>query len=121
MDDVVRTIVEIGGSYDEVAQCLLEAKRKEYLEPRVVVDALPRVNRSHGSKDGGQSAETPPEEDIRKVASPMPDLFRDRSAGDPGDDDWENGDGKSRSQPDVEPASDKNDQGGFLGKVKEWF
>jgi hypothetical protein len=121
LDDVVRTIVEIGGSYDEVAQCLLEAKRKEYLEPRVVVDALPRVNRSRGSGKGGQPAETPAEDDARKVASPMPDLFRDHSADGPGDDNWENGDRESRSQPDVEPASDKKDQGGFLGKVKEWF
>ena len=80
LDDVVRTIVEVGGSYDDVAQCLLDAKRKEYLEPRVVVDALPRVNRVHRREDNGETAETAAEEDTRKVASPMPDLFRDRPA-----------------------------------------
>ena len=121
LDDVVRTIVEIGGSYDEVAQCLLEAKRKEYLKPRVVVDALPRVNRSRRTGDRSQPAQTPAEEDVRKVASPMPDLFRDRSADDSGDDSWDNGDRADRAQPDVEPSSDKNDRGGFLDKVKEWF
>lgn len=121
LDDVVRTIVEVGGSYDEIAQCLLEAKRKEYLEARVVVDALPRVNRVHRRADSSPTAEPAAEDDARKVASPMPDLFRDRSADGGEDEKWENGDRESSQPPNVDPSSDEKDGGGFFGKVKEWF
>ncbi|MCU0871586.1 MAG: flagellar basal body P-ring protein FlgI [Pirellulaceae bacterium] len=121
LDDVVRTIVEVGGSYDDVAQCLLEAKRKEYLDARVVVDALPRVNRTHRRTDSSQTAEAPAEDDVRKVASPMPDLFRDRSADSGEDEAWESGDRESHQPPDVDPSSDEKEDGGFLGKVKAWF
>jgi len=119
LEDVIRTIVQIGGSYDEVAECLQEAKRKEYLEPRVVVDALPRVNREYRRGNGDPSEETPSEEDARQVASPLPDMFRDRSAGD--DDNWDVGDRDSRRKPDVEPATVNSDSGGFFGRMKGWF
>jgi len=121
LDDVVRTIVEVGGSYDDVAECLLEAKRKEYLDARVVVDALPRVNRTHRRTDSSPTAEAPAEDDARKVASPMPDLFRDRSADGGEDEAWESGDREGRQPPDVEPSSDEKEDEGFLGKVKAWF
>ena len=38
---------------------LLEAKRKEYLEPRVVVDALPRVNREMRRSDSSEPDDEP--------------------------------------------------------------
>lgn len=66
LDDVVRTVVEIGGGYDDVAQALLEAKRKGYLEPRVVVDALPRVNRAKPRSESSQPAEESPGDDAQR-------------------------------------------------------
>ena len=119
LDDVIRTIVQIGGGYDEVVECIQEAKRKDYLEPRVVVDALPRVNREHRRKDSDPTAPTPATDDVRTVASPLPDMFRDRSAADSGDEDWDVGDPSSRQQPDVGP--DEEESGGFFGKMKGWF
>jgi hypothetical protein len=121
LDDVVRTIVEVGGGYDEIAECLLEAKRKEYLETRVVVDALPRVNRVHQRADSSETAEAPAEDDTRKVASPMPDLFRDRPADGDEDEKWEGDDRESRQPTDVDPSKDEKDGGGFFDKVKDWF
>ncbi len=121
LDDVVRTIVEVGGSYDDVAQCLQEAKRKEYLEPRVVVDALPRVNRTHRRDDSTPAAEPAAEEDTRKVASPMPDLFRDQPADGGEDETWEGGEREGRQPEDVSPSKGEEDDGGFLGKMKKWF
>jgi flagellar basal body P-ring protein FlgI len=119
LDDVVRTIVQIGGGYDEVVECLQEAKRQEYLEPRVVVDALPRVNREYHRGEEPAPAETPAEEDARQVASPLPDMFRDRSADD--DDNWDVGDQDSRRQPDVGPSAEVPESDGFFGRMKEWF
>ena len=121
LDDVVRTIVELGGGYDDVAQCLQEAKRKEYLEARVVVDALPRVNRTHDRTDNMAPAEPPPEDDVGKVASPLPDLFRDRSSDGGNDESWDGGDRDSREPPDVDPPKDEKQDEGVLGKVKGWF
>jgi hypothetical protein len=121
LDDIVRTIVEVGGNYDDVSQCLLEAKRKEYLEARVVVDALPRVNRVHRRKDNSEAAEAAPEDDSRKVASPMPDLFRDHPADSDEDEKWEGDDRESRQSTEVDPSKDEKDGGGFFGKVKDWF
>jgi flagellar basal body P-ring protein FlgI len=120
LDDVVRTIVQIGGGYDEVVECLQEAKRHEYLEPRVVVDALPRVNREHRPGDREQPAEAAPDEDTRQVASPLPDLFRDRATGNDGDS-WDDGERESRWQPDLGPAPEEQVSGGFFGRMKEWF
>jgi len=124
LDDVVRTIVEIGGGYDDVAQALLEAKRKEYLEPRVVVDALPRVNREmrrpdSSEPDDGLAGDESAGDDARKVASPMPDLFRNRLPGDGADEDWNDGGQGSRQEPDVDSAEE--DPEGFLDKWKKWF
>jgi hypothetical protein len=125
LDDIVRTIVEVGGSYDDVAQALLEAKRKEYLEPRVVVDALPRVNRelrrSDSSEPDGAPAgdEEPASDDLRQVASPMPDLFRNRLPADGEDDDWNGGEQAGRRERDVDPA--KDDPEGFWEKWTKWF
>lgn len=120
LDDVVRTIVQIGGSYDEVVECLQEAKRKEYLEPRVVVDALPRVNREYRREDSDQPAETSSEEDAGQVASPLPDIFRDRASADD-DDSWDSGDQDSRRKPDIGPPSDAPEAGGFFSRMKDWF
>jgi len=115
LEDVVRTVVEVGGGYDDVAQCLLEAKSKGYLEPRVVVDALPRVNRqprrSDNSEPDGESAS----DDARQVASPMPDLFRNRLAPDGADEDGQDG----QQPPDVAPEEKAAE--GILDKWKKWF
>ncbi len=125
LDDIVRTIVELGGSYDDVAQALLEAKRKEYLEPRVVVDALPRVNRPMRRSDSSEpddvssGDDAPASDDSRQVASPMPDLFRNRLPADGEDDDWNGGGPAGRQEPDVDPA--KDDPEGFWEKWTKWF
>ncbi|NLF69023.1 MAG: hypothetical protein GX575_08200 [Candidatus Anammoximicrobium sp.] len=119
LDDVVRTVVEIGGGYDDVAQALLEAKRKGYLEPRVVVDALPRVNRAKPRSESSQPAEESPGDDAQKVASPMPDLFRNRLPGDGEDAEWNGGEPANWQEPDVDPAEEEPE--GFWEKWKKWF
>jgi flagellar basal body P-ring protein FlgI len=47
LDDMVRTIVQIGGGYADVVQALHEAKRSKCLSSRLVVDALPRPGRRY--------------------------------------------------------------------------
>ncbi len=50
IDDVIRAIVEVGGSYPDVVQALAQAKSADALACRFEVDAVPARNRRyHGS------------------------------------------------------------------------
>ena len=47
LDEVIRAIVELGGSYPDVVQALQQAKDSGSLEARFEVDALPEVGRAY--------------------------------------------------------------------------
>ena len=47
VDDVIRAIVELGGTYPDVVQALQEAKVNGCLEGRFEIDALPEAGRSY--------------------------------------------------------------------------
>lgn len=75
VDEAIRKIVELGGSYADVVQFLQEAKAKNYINARLVVDALPVWGREHlrsASEETEAKASGEPE---RQVANPLPDLF----------------------------------------------
>jgi hypothetical protein len=80
IDEVIRAIVELGGSYPDVVQLLQEAKAANALTTRFEVDALPEPGRTiervaAGGKKGaaGESlAASAPE-------SPAPDLFQKKA------------------------------------------
>jgi hypothetical protein len=68
VDEVIHKIVEVGGTYSDVVQFLQEAKSKDYVDARLVVDALPswgREYRRSSREDGGLDDQ--PE---RSVATP---------------------------------------------------
>jgi len=69
LDDVVRTVVKTGGDYGAVVQLLHEAKRREYLDTRIVVDALPRKGRAYQRETADKGSFD------RHAASPLPDMF----------------------------------------------
>lgn len=46
LDEVIRAIVELGGTYPDVVQALQQAKQKGVLASRLEVDALPTVGRT---------------------------------------------------------------------------
>ncbi len=68
VDEVIRAVVELGGTYPDIVQVLQEAKAKGALDTRLEVDALPKAGRTYDrvAKDA-ESEERP--------ASPLPDLF----------------------------------------------
>ena len=47
VDDVIRAIVELGGTYPDVVQAIQEAKATGCLEGRFEIDALPEEGRSY--------------------------------------------------------------------------
>ena len=56
-DDVIRAIVELGGTYPDVVQALEEAKKLGALASRLEVDALPEAGRSYDRAPDAESEE----------------------------------------------------------------
>jgi flagellar basal body P-ring protein FlgI len=78
VDEVIRAIVELGGTYPDVVQALQQAKAEGALAGRFEVDALPEPGRRYdrevkqASADDADIAAEPQFE----IATPLPDLFR---------------------------------------------
>jgi hypothetical protein len=112
LDDVVRTVVKMGGSYGDVLQCLQEAKRREYLDTRVVVDALPRKGRVYHREANDEGKVD------RHAASPLPEMFTNLLTSS------ENADGSdgSESEDDEMTAGPEGaDDEGFFKKLGSLF
>ena len=75
LDDIIRTVVELGGGYPDIVQMLQEAKAAKALNSRFEVDALPQRNRTYDRPtEDGQSARAHLE-----VAGAVPNLYADPS------------------------------------------
>lgn len=77
VDDVIRAIVELGGTYPDVVQALQQAKANGSLVAKFEVDALPDGEREYRQKSmaaGGDGEAVLGEERIT-VANPLPNLF----------------------------------------------
>jgi hypothetical protein len=86
VDEVIRAIVELGGTYPDVVQALQEAEAAHVLPSRFVIDALPEAGRAyervaHGEGEPGEPGEKRGEGDHLSEASFGP-AVRD-AAGDP--------------------------------------
>jgi len=89
VDEVIRAVVELGGTYPDVVQALQEAKNSGALPSRFEVDALPEAGRAYdriaesgtagGKQDDGQESG----EHVVKTtpAGPAPDLFYQKTSG----------------------------------------
>jgi hypothetical protein len=82
LDKLIRVIVQLGGGYAEVIQCLQEAKQNGCLQARLAVEALPRPDRTYFREDdplpeapGGGEEASPLSP--ASAATPAPELFRD--------------------------------------------
>jgi flagellar basal body P-ring protein FlgI len=81
VDEVIRAIVELGGTYPDVVQALQQAKSAGALTGRFEVDALPEAGRrfdrdvQQASAENGD-AEADSDQPEFEIATPLPDLFR---------------------------------------------
>jgi flagellar basal body P-ring protein FlgI len=82
VDDVIRAIVELGGTYPDVVQALQQSKSDGALASRFEVDALPEPGRPfdrHVEQASAEGTESGAEDHERsaplEVASPLPELF----------------------------------------------
>ena len=60
LDEIIRAIVELGGTYPDVVQMLQEARAAGALEARFEVDAVPEAGRRYEEKDAPNQSEAAP-------------------------------------------------------------
>lgn len=80
-DEMIRAIVDLGGTYPDVVQVLQQAKAKNVLVSRFEVDALPRAGRRYYRDPNGEEQNADPnatEDNGILVSNPTPDLFGER-------------------------------------------
>jgi hypothetical protein len=81
VDEVIRAIAELGGTYPDVVQALQQAKADGALTGRFEVDALPQPGRPFDRylADAATSSDEKPspdrDEPPLEVATPLPDLY----------------------------------------------
>lgn len=111
LDDVLRTIVKLGGGYAEAIQAIEEAKAKGYLAARVEIDALPRPNRSYQrSENRNHDGDSGEESDS---AESIPDIFVDRLKRDHGSSDT------PKVTPDIDQEARPSPQ--WLDRMTRWM
>lgn len=79
VDDVIRAIVELGGTYPDVVQMLQQAKTKQVLEGRLEIDAVPQPGREYVAS--GSPDQAPVNSSLTRsatISNPLPELFNDR-------------------------------------------
>lgn len=81
VDDVVRAIVALGGTYPDVVQALQQAKADGSLIGRFEVDALPQPGRRYdravakSGEDENPQSQSAEQGSTLEIATPLPDLF----------------------------------------------
>ena len=109
LDDVIRTITDLGGGYQEVLMAMQSAKENGYLDSRVEVGALPSRGRRYYRDE-----QRPMGPDYH-VVNPVPEMFSDRL----GDSDLRFG-----SDPlldDYEPFETERTEDGWFVKMSNWL
>ena len=75
VDEVIRAIVELGGTYPDVVQALQSAKSEGGVPSRFEVDALPRAGRRYDRVAGKEGGAQGADEQEPAASSPLPTLF----------------------------------------------
>jgi hypothetical protein len=80
VDEVIRAIADLGGTYPDVVQMLQSAEAAGVLMSRLQIEAVPRGGRTY-RREGAPPEESEPESRFLP-ANPLPGLFSDRSSSD---------------------------------------
>lgn len=76
LDEVLRAVVDLGGTYPDVVEMLEQARSSRALRSRFEVDALPLGGRDYARGETSESVSaTEPPPSRFEVANPLPELF----------------------------------------------
>lgn len=109
LDQMIRTVVKMGGGYSDVIESLREVRKGGYLESKLVINALARPDRQY-HRDKSKDAES-----RLQPNSPVPELFSNRletsSEEEYLPDEIQSGPTEENEAP--EPS--------FMGRMTDWF
>jgi len=114
VDDLIRTIVEVGGGYEEVYEAIHSAKLGGFLPARLAVNAQTRGGRVYHRSDADAVEDAEPER--FQVPNPIPELFQDRLDSPP-----EESDSQDDRFADDDYSETTTEDSGFFGRMKGWF
>lgn len=122
VDDLVRTIVELGGMYPDVVYALQQAKACGALASRFEVDALPEAGRTYSRGEKAAQDQKAAQEAAGPGAlaahSPLPDLFA-RTESKPSEDEVPRGGGSgSRNDPGAETSAKPGPFGALWNRLR---
>lgn len=81
VDDVIRAVVDLGGTYPDVVQALAQAKGSGALTSRFEIDALPQGGRTYDRDPTAGDEGTLDGKPAVVPSNPMPDLFGRKTGG----------------------------------------
>ncbi len=110
VDDLIHSIVELGGGYQEVLIAIQAAKTGGYLDARVEVGALPSPTRAYHREEGAAESES-----RYHVTNEIPAMFVDRLDEERSDQSTDD----LLGTPNIE-APERTDEGWFA-RMKGWF
>lgn len=125
VDDVLRAVVELGGTYPDVVQALQEAKNTGSLGSRFEVDALPEAGREYDrvaadeATDAQKTDDKDGEEQAVKAtpASPAPDLFYQKTSGVSPKEGGDDAKSDEESAEDADSGKNTKPKKGFFAKM----
>jgi hypothetical protein len=125
VDDVVRAIVELGGTYPDVVQALQEAKKTDALPSRFEVDALPEAGRTYDrlaegeqTETGVSGAEEKEKKDIKAApARAVPALFSKKGGGIGGKEGFDDVKAEKKIDQDEDSEEKNKTQKGFFARM----
>ena len=120
LDQVIRTVVRLGGTYADVISMLSEAQKQGLLNAKFVTEAMPRPGRKYYREDDGTGEQHPadvvqagglPQANV-SVATPDSELFTDRL-------DQASEEEREETETYIDPEYLKNNKG-ILDKLNPW-
>ena len=113
LDQVVRAIVDLGGSYGEVMDAVRQLQSQGDLPTRVVIDATPKPGRVY-HRDTPETDESTAENDaIRGPAGPAPELFFNPLG--------QESPRQNADDEEVYPLDEPQQKKGFFGRLTGWL
>jgi len=104
--DVIRTLGQMGANYTLLVQWLKQASIEQYLEGRLVINALPKANRAYNPASASDS---------------MPDMFQGEMESAPGTLKEEDPIATTDGTADLESKETSKSSSSFVGKLKDTF
>jgi len=121
VDEVIRAIVELGGTYPDVVQALQQAKAVGALAGRLEVDALPSAGRAYDRHSDADRVANETDPGQPAINSPLPDLYHYQGDAAPksgGGDAGPSGAAKDQSSGNVSQSQEKPRSGkGFFARM----